>query len=62
MTLTSTSERSRSSRSAAVDVPPKTTLFCACGRAAPPDAWRIEADDLRHRLICPDCETTLTVR
>lgn len=61
---TRTSQRRRPpSTSTTTDDRPKTVLFCPCGREAPSDEWRVERDDdHRHRLVCPDCCETLTVR
>jgi hypothetical protein len=41
---------------------PKRLLFCPCGREAVPDEWQIEHDGVGRRLVCPDCDETLTVR
>jgi hypothetical protein len=69
MTSAPTFERSstrasecRGSPACPPDDRPKTLLFCPCGREAPPSEWRTERTGHRHRLVCPDCGKTLTVR
>jgi hypothetical protein len=66
MTLASTPERPHHGQyhgsPSDADDRPKTVLFCPCGREAPVEAWQTEPTDDQHRLVCPDCGETLTVR
>ncbi|WP_136590333.1 hypothetical protein [Salinigranum halophilum] len=57
-----TTRRRRSPAAPSADERSKALLFCACGREAPTDEWRVERDGRRRRLVCPDCRETLTVR